>query len=273
MTFHSPRLRPLIRQTILMICGLSLVLSMATLPGFTQVSPAGDEDTLQTQVLQVGTEADYIPFEYRDPVSGADEIIGFDIDIANYIAQQLGLELQVQDIPFEQLLPAVASGELDFAIAAITPTIERAQALDFSDPYYESRHALISRRSAPVRTLSDIVGKKVTVQSGSVQESLLLQRVGLNIEVTSISTLNEMVSTIREGLADVAMVEELVAEAYLENNPTLEMDVLGELEPSPVAIAFPKDSPYIEDFNAVIADMRNSGELDVIARRWFTADP
>ncbi|MEO1620773.1 MAG: transporter substrate-binding domain-containing protein, partial [Cyanobacteria bacterium J06632_3] len=203
---------------------------MSSLPGFTQISPESTEGLRQPQVLQVGTAADYIPFEYRSPDTEADEIIGFDIDIANYIARQLGFELQWQDIPFDQLLPSVSSGELDFAIAAITPTIERAQTLEFSEPYYESRHALISRRSDPVRTLTDINGKRVIVQSGSVQESLLLQRVGLDIEVTSVGTLNEIVSAIREGMADTAIVEELVAEAYLENNPTLEMDVLGELE-------------------------------------------
>ena len=264
------------RQVGIAACGIALTLALGSLPGTAQGEPAeSTEGSFQPQVLQMGTEADYIPFEYRDPAADPDDIIGFDLDVANYIAQQLGLELQIQDTPFDELLPAVQSGDLDFAIAAITPTLEREQYLDFSAPYYESRHAFISRQSDPIRTLTDIVGKKVIVQSGSVQESALLQRVGtgLNVEVVAVETLNEMITAIRDLQADVAIVEELVAEAYLENNPTLIMDVLGELDPTPVAIAFPKGSPYIEDFNQVIADMKDSGELDQLARQWFTANP
>ncbi|MEO0769117.1 MAG: transporter substrate-binding domain-containing protein [Cyanobacteria bacterium J06649_4] len=258
----------------LVACGMALTLSFSASPGLAQAETSeSSEGNFSVTTLQVGTAADYIPFEFKEP--GEDKIIGFDIDIATYIAQQLGLALQIQETDFEQLLPAVAAGELDFAIAAITPTLEREQTLDFSEPYYISRHAFVSRQSDPIRTLTDIVGKTVIVQRGSVQETALLQEVGtgLDVDVMAVATTHEMMRAIRELQADVAIVEELVAVAYLENNPTLIMDVLGELEPSPIAIAFPQGSPYVDSFNQIIADMEASGELAQLAKQWFTANP
>lgn len=225
--------------------------------------------------LTMGTEADYVPFAYQyaaDPPSG---IIGFDIDVAKAITQRLGLAFTLQERPFETLLPALQAGELDFAIAAITPTAEREALVDFSEPYFESRLALVSRRSHPRRTLSDLSGAAIAVQSGSIQQqaAIDLQAAGEGIEIQSFEHVNEMVAAVRDQAVDVAFLEELVAEAYLENNPELEFDVLGELPAMPVAIAFPQGSPYLEPFNQVIQELKASGELDQMARQWFTTDP
>lgn len=253
-------------------CGLILTLPFTSSLGFAQsaLSEANPQRT-----LLMGTEADYIPFAYRYPSELTSEIIGFDIDLANYIAQQLGVRLEIREMAFEQLLPLLQSGELDFVIAAITPTTERQQYFDFSDAYFESRHALVSRRSRPVRTLADLAGNRIVVQRGSVQERAIWRQIesGLAVEVLSLTRMKAIVTAVRESRADVALIEELVAEAYLENNPTLVMDVLGEIEPTPVAVAFPPGSAYVDGFNQVLAEMRASGELQRLVRQWFTADP
>jgi ABC-type amino acid transport substrate-binding protein len=160
-------------------------------------------------------------------------------------------------------------------MAAITPTPERSQVADFSEAYFESRQALVSRRTNPVRTLADLPGNVVAVQRGTIQEQAALQLVndGVEIEVETFERMNDMVSAVREQIVDVALIEELVAEAYLDNNPTLELDVLGELPVIPLAIAFPKGSPYIEPFNQVIQDLKSSGELQELTRLWFTTQP
>ncbi|WP_017296998.1 transporter substrate-binding domain-containing protein [Nodosilinea nodulosa] len=246
-----------------------LAVGLAPLPGF------GQTPATPGAALTMGTEADYVPFAYQyaaDPPSG---IVGFDIEVAKAIAQRLGFEISLQERPFEDLLPALQSGELDFAIAAITPTPERAALVDFSDSYFESRLALVSRRSHPLRTLTDLAGATIAVQSGSIQQqsALALQAAGTDIEIKAFDQVNEMVAAVRTQAVDVAFLEELVAEAYLENNPTLEFDVLGELPPMPVAIAFPKGSPYVEPFNRAIAELKASGELGLLARQWFTMQP
>ena len=225
--------------------------------------------------LVMGTEADYIPFEFRYASEPASGIVGFDIAVANAIADQIGFTLAVQERPFDELIPALQSGELDFAMAAITPTPERLQFVDFSEVYFESRQALVSRRTSPVRTLDDLPGSTVAVQRGTIQEQAALDLLedGLDIRIQTFERMNDIVTAVREQSVDVAFIEELVAEAYLENNPTLELDVLGEVPPVPLAIAFPKGSSYIEPFNQVIEDLKASGELEELTRLWFTPQP
>lgn len=249
---------------------LDLLCSTPTVPAFAQ------SDQLTQSTLRVGTEADYIPFEFRDPsIQTNDNIVGFDIALAQIIAARLGVTITVQDRPFEELLPALQAGELDFAIAAITPTPERRQLVDFSEVYFESRQALVSRRSHPVRTLTDLPGNTVAVQRGTIQEQMALHLVeeGVAIQVESFESMKDIVSAVREQDVDVAFIEELVAEAYLENNTTLELDVLGEIPAVPLAIAFPKGSSYLEPVNQIIQDLEDTGELQRLAQRWFTAQP
>jgi ABC-type amino acid transport substrate-binding protein len=225
--------------------------------------------------LVMGTEADYIPFEFRYASEPASDIVGFDIAVANAIADQLGFTIAVEERPFAKLIPGLQAGELDFAIAAITPTPERLQFVDFSEVYFESRQALISRRSNPVRTVTDLPGSTVAVQRGTIQEQAALQLLndGVDIRIQTFEHMNDIVSAVREQSVDVAFIEELVAEAYLENNPTLELDVLGEVPPIPLAIAFPKGSAYVEPFNQVLRDLKDSGELEELTRLWFTSQP
>ncbi|MEM8614857.1 MAG: transporter substrate-binding domain-containing protein, partial [Cyanobacteria bacterium P01_H01_bin.105] len=70
-----------------------------------------------------------------------------------------------------------------------------------------------------------------------------------------------------------ALVEELVAQAYIEDEPDLVMDVLGELETTPVAIAFPQDSDLVGVFNKALTEMTDSGEIELLTQQWFTVDP
>lgn len=76
------------------------------------------------QKLVMVTSADYPPYEYRDTASGKNEIIGFDVDIAKYIAQQLGFELEIKDTDFSGIIPALQSRRADFAMAGMTPTAD-----------------------------------------------------------------------------------------------------------------------------------------------------
>ncbi|MEM8614515.1 MAG: transporter substrate-binding domain-containing protein, partial [Cyanobacteria bacterium P01_H01_bin.105] len=234
------RRNALLRWMAMMVCGLWLTL---VLPG-----------VAQPQTLLMGTEADYVPFAYHQSTGGEpEEIIGFDIDVARSIADSLGVTLQIKEMPFDELLPALKSGELDFAIAAITPTDERQLQYDFSEPYFEVRHALVSPRLKPLRTVDDLRGHRMVVQQGSVQETEALRHLsegfGIGIELFAVPTMTDMIAALKAGYADGALVEELVAQAYIEDEPDLVMDVLGELETTPVAIAFPQDSDLVGVFN------------------------
>lgn len=113
--------------------------------------------------LIVGTSADYPPYEFHKQVNGKDEIVGFDIEIANQLAKDLGVQLEVKDITFNGLLESLKAGKIDMIIAGMNPTAERAKEVDFSKIYYTSTQAVLVRTEDKdkYKSLSDLSGKKL----------------------------------------------------------------------------------------------------------------
>ncbi|MDD3225883.1 MAG: transporter substrate-binding domain-containing protein, partial [Clostridium sp.] len=123
--------------------------------------------------LVVGTSADYPPFEFHKEIDGKDTIVGFDIKIAEEMAKDMGVELEIKDISFDGLLVAEQANKIDLVLAGINPTDERKQNVDFSDVYYKSDSGFIVRKGEEntIKSLDDLKGKKIGVQTGSVQET------------------------------------------------------------------------------------------------------
>ncbi|SMC87632.1 transporter substrate-binding domain-containing protein [Papillibacter cinnamivorans] len=93
--------------------------------------------------LIMGTNAAFEPFEYRDD---SNEVVGFDVDLAKYICAELGVTLEISDMDFDALIPALETGKIDFIAAGMTATDERRQNVDFTDDYYESTQAIIVQK-------------------------------------------------------------------------------------------------------------------------------
>ncbi|HCF29759.1 MAG TPA: polar amino acid ABC transporter permease, partial [Cyanobacteria bacterium UBA11049] len=101
------------------------------------------------------TSADYPPYEFRDTATGKDEIIGFDIDIAKRIAEELNFELEIRDTDFNGIIPALQSRRADFAMAGMTPTEERRKNVDFSEIYYEAKNTIVSQKGNNLKNPED----------------------------------------------------------------------------------------------------------------------
>lgn len=118
-----------------MLFGLLLALITGTVLG---VSEKGSE---ATEKIVVGTNAEYAPFEYRDSNG---ELTGFDVELMEAIAEEEGIELKWNDLPFESLVGSMESGDIQLIAAAIGPTEDRALSVDFSDVYYTGSQSIIA---------------------------------------------------------------------------------------------------------------------------------
>ena len=125
--------------------------------------------------LVVGTCADYPPYEWHLVQDGEDKIIGFDIDIAQAIADELGVELEVMDMDFDGLIPALSTGKVDMIIAGMNPTEERKQSVDFTDIYYTQKDALVikSEDAKDIRSENDLKKSSLATQKATIQEDVL----------------------------------------------------------------------------------------------------
>ena len=127
-------------------------------------------------VLRMATSADYPPYEFIDPNTDANDIIGFDVDVATHITQQLGYQLEVVNINFDALFPALQTAQADFAMAGIHPSEERQEILDFSDIYYAANYVIMSDVKLDIREFEDLADRRIGVTMGSIEEEILQDR-------------------------------------------------------------------------------------------------
>ncbi|MBA2870014.1 polar amino acid transport system substrate-binding protein [Anoxybacillus calidus] len=225
----------------------------------------------EKKVLKMGTSADYAPFEYIDTAKG-DEIIGFDIDLAKMITEELGYEFEIVDMDFTGLIPALQSGKVDFVLAGMTATKERKKNVDFSDVYYVTKNIIVTKKGSGIKAVKDLKGKTVGVQTGTIQEGLakkLAKTVDMKIE--SRNRIPELIQEINAGRFDAAIIEDKVAKGYIKNsNSKLEgSEIPTNEEEFGTAIAFPKGSKLTGEFNKVLKEKLKNGEVDKLIKKWF----
>lgn len=231
----------------------------------------GDAGETGGETLVMATSADYPPYEFVETSGGSEEIVGFDIDIARYITDQLGYELEINNIDFNGLIPALQAGRADFVMAGMTPTEERQENVDFSAIYYDAKQTIVSSADVAIASPADLSGKTVGVQLGSIQEGLAkdLAETTPDMTLMPLNRINEIIQELKSGRIDAAIIEDTVANGFLASNPDLEAVVIPEEGPVGSAVAFPKDSELVDDFNAVLEEMKADGTMEELINKWF----
>ncbi|PWK11283.1 transporter substrate-binding domain-containing protein [Tumebacillus permanentifrigoris] len=251
----------------LTLISMTAALAMTVGCGSTSSDATASSSNASAKKLVMMTSADYPPYESHKTDGGSDQIVGFDVDIAKAISKNLGYELQIKDVDFNGLLPALQAKQSDFVMAGMTPKPERLQNADFSDMYYEAKNTIIAKKGANLKTEADIKAKKVGVQLGSIQEGAAKKMEGVNI--TSLNKIGDLIQEIKAGRLDAAIIEDTVAKGYIASNKDLEFNTIPQTESAGSAIAFPKGSTLVGDFNKELQKLKDSGELDSLIKKWF----
>ncbi|MGP7816172.1 transporter substrate-binding domain-containing protein [Niallia sp. 01092] len=222
------------------------------------------------KVLVMGTSADYKPFEYIDSAKSED-IIGFDIDLANALGEKLGYTIKIKDMDFSGLIPAIQAKQVDLVLAGMSATEERKKNVDFSDVYYSAKDLIITKKDSSIKSVEDLKGKTVGVQLSSIQEDAakeIAKTVKINVE--NRDRIPQLIQEIKAGRFDAAIVEDVVAQGYLKKDDSLTSFAATEpTDAAGSAIAFPKNSELTEKFNAELKKMKENGELDKLIVKWF----
>ena len=185
------------------------------------------EQIKEAGVLVMGTSADYPPNEFHTEVDGKDIIVGFDVAIAQYIADDLGVELKVVDMSFDNLCINLAKGDFDIVIAGMASTEERLKSVDFSDPYFKQQQAILIRAEddALYNKPEDLSGHKVGVQNGTIQVPIANELAGEE-NVVGLVKAQDLIMELKSGTVDgVNLAEELKALGY----DKVEFDKLGNV--------------------------------------------
>lgn len=178
-------------------------------------------------VLVVGTSADFPPFEFYAVVDGERQVVGMDMMIAQKIADDLGVELQIQDIGFDSLLPALEARNVDVVIAGMTPTAERRRSVDFSDIYFQTFQNIMVRSADQdvYDSIESLSGQRVGVQSGSLQEGLAEQIP--DVETMSLTNISDLLLALKTNRIEAIVMQGPNAEAHADHDEDLYTFVAG----------------------------------------------
>ncbi|HCU7883908.1 TPA: ABC transporter permease subunit [Staphylococcus aureus] len=215
--------------------------------------------------LRVGLSADYAPMEFEHTVNGKTEYAGVDIDLAKKIAKDNNLKLKIVNMSFDSLLGALKTGKIDIIISGMTSTPERKKQVDFSDSYMMTKNIMLVKKDKvnEYKDIKDFNNKKVGAQKGTEQEKIAQTEIE-NASITSLSRLPDVILALKSGKVEGAVVEKLVAEAYLKQNPKLGIsNVKFNEEEKDTVIAVPKDSPkLLSQINKTIKEVKDKGLID-----------
>lgn len=223
------------------------------------------------------TNSGYPKYEERTPEG---ELIGFDIDLMHAIGKELGYEIEWKDIDFDSLIGALKAGQGDLVIAGMTPDPKRAEEVDFSEIYYQSKEEtanfVMCKKDSGIKETADIKGKIAGVQIGTIQESAVNEiKDEFELKIENRKSYGDLVQEVNNGRIDFVVFEKAIADKYLENNEDLMVfQLVSDAEDSTGnAIAYKKGNDALrEEIDVVIKKMQENGEMQVLIDKWFGTD-
>ncbi|MDR1569778.1 MAG: basic amino acid ABC transporter substrate-binding protein [Oscillospiraceae bacterium] len=218
--------------------------------------------------LTMGTNAEFPPFEFVE----GDSVIGVDAEIAAEIAKDLGLELVIENMAFDSIIPALTSGQIDIGVAAMTVKPERLNSVDFSDTYYNARQACIVQVGGKAQDSESLKGTTIGVQTGTTGDYAAEE---YSEDIQRFAKALDAVLELAGGKLDAVIIDEPVAKNILAalNNPNLTLLDTIEFEDEFYAVAVPKGHPeLVESINNTIERITTDGTLDAILLKYFPAE-
>ncbi len=231
------------------------------------------------EVLRFGTAAVTEPMSFYD---SRKQLVGFDVEFASYVAQRLGMRLEVTDMEFGAMIPALIAGKVDMIGAGLSITEERAKQVLFTEPYYKSGIAVMvaSGESSPeaadqegklMHGAQDLHNKLIGVLLGSIHDTYATKAYP-DATILQYQNTAELVFALTSGKTDAVLYDHVSLPDIFKTNPGLGI-LAKDVFSVPIAAGFNSDNDAIrEKFNEFLLEIRNDGTYDAMVKRWMEED-
>lgn len=247
------------KKIIALILTVMMVMSLAACGGATG---SGEE-------LVMGTNAAFPPYEFYD--EDGETIIGIDAEIAQAVADKLGMTLTIKDMEFDSLLTAVQSGAVDIVFAGLTVTDERKESVDFSVTYATGIQVIIVPEDSDIASVDDLAGKVIGVQAGTTGDIYCTDEFGQD-SVKQFTNGALAVAALANGQVDCVVIDNEPAKSFVEANDGLKI-LETEYAVEDYAAAISKDNAELtEKVNAAMEELKADGTIDTIIAKYINAD-
>ena len=237
----------------------------------TESTAGGDErgevQTVTAGKLTVATSPDFAPYEfYAVDEDGNPTLAGFDMALAQYIADYMGLELEVVTVDFDGVLSELQTKSVDLGMAGLAPDEKRESIMEFSDIYYQGAQSVVTvKDNADTYNSFEALNKsdvRIGAQTGSLQLDLANEN-SADADIISLPKVTDIISELISGKLDAAYIETDVAKSYQQNYPELELvlDVPTDITGSAIGVC--KDNPeLLAAVNEAIAAAVEDGSMN-----------
>jgi ABC-type amino acid transport substrate-binding protein len=218
----------------------------------------------QIEKLVVGTDPTYEPMEYMEN----NTMVGYDIDLANLLGQELGAKVEIKNITFDSLFPSLESKEIDVIISAVTITDERKQKYDFSKEYLNAGQVIITAKTdTTISSPENLRGKRIAVQRGTTNETEALKYTDPALVVRS-DDFEQATKALVEGQADAMFTDLPNAKGIIVANPTLKI-ASDPFVNQYYGIVLRKGDLRLKEVNAALESLRVKGILTELKQKWL----
>lgn len=255
-----------------LFAALALVMTLVMLAGCATVAPTAAPaapsvlDAIKARgEIVVATNAEYPPFESMK----GEEYIGIDIEVAQIIADRLGVKLKLDNMSFDAVLAAIPTDKCDLGMSSLSITEERKKNMDFSDPYMTTSIKMIVAKDSTIAKLDDLIGKKIGVQLGTLADTTVASFVK-DAVVSRMTKDSDAVMELINGRVDAVMTDAAPAQALVDKNSDKIKLVEEPLSSDKLAIATKKGNDELLAFvNQVLKDIMADGTFDKIVAKYI----
>ena len=224
----------------------------------------------QKSTLIMGTNAEFPPFEFISDNGIVENFHGIDVAIAKEIAANLGMELKIENMEFESIIPSLKTGKVDVGIAGMTIKPDRQENVDFTDTYYKATQVMIVREDSPIQSAADLTDKKVGVVLGYTGDTMVSD-MNANISIERYKKGVDAVVELKNGKLDAVVIDSAPADAFVAKNEGLKVVSDSEaFEGEEYAMAVKKgNTELLDKLNAELKKLKESGKIDEISQKYI----
>lgn len=220
----------------------------------------------------VGTNAEYAPFEYLDEKGN---LTGFDYDLLEAVARESNVELVWKDLPFDSLIGAMEAGDIQVIAAGIGPTEDRAKSVDFSDVYYTGSQSIVCQKGAGLQDFDSLQDRSIAVLEGSLSDVIASgenQDYGVveNVTVKRFKNAASAIMELKNGGVDAVLIDTIMADIYCRQTEGIESYVVDGTKEDTVFCIKKGDAELVGLINAGLAKVKESGEYEILYRKYFS---
>lgn len=231
-------------------------------------STAAESKEAAGDKLVMATNAEFPPYEFHD----GDKIVGIDAEIAQAIADELGMELEIEDIAFDSIIPEIVSGKADMALAGMTVTEDRKASVDFSDTYATASQMIIVKEDSEIAGPDDLKGVTVGVQLGTTGDIYVSD---LEADGTTVERYNkgfEAVQALSQGKIDAVVIDGEPAKTFVSETEGLKiLDEAFTVEEYAIAVK-KGNTELLDKVNGALETLKDNGTLDEIVAKYIKAE-